>query len=212
MTGGHPSFISDGFEAVPGFATTVAVTGSEMIRKSTPYTNCTDQNLEALRLLKSTEQKLNFTYNGRIEEGNYDTSTCFSTCLQRKIYTTFGCFDILEAYAYHEVGRFCGKTDYIMERLISGYTAPCLLGFKQPLSLCMAPYQTMISDLECIKNVKDVFENEKDTYCACPPPCHVINYDLSMGLAKWPSRDPNLGTAYSKLINDNSHGLIAQFE
>ncbi len=202
-----------------------------MIRKSAPYSNCTSRNLEAPKLFKSAGQNLNFSYGGRVDEGNYDIHTCFSTCLQRKIFTECGCFDIREAYAYHYHGRMCGKTNNITEQLFSGRIAACFYEFnlqlsvsqenenfsqfykrkgKDILELCLAPYQVMISDFNCIKKVKDLFNNVKNTHCNCPPPCRIMNYDLSTGLAKWPTSDPNLDNAYNKLMPDyDSHGLMA---
>ncbi len=110
FSGTHAFSALDGFDVIPGLATTIGVTGKRAILLPEPYGKCSSANRETAKLSHAIgdNQIPYFTHNNLIKEDKYTPNVCYSTCLQRLIFTTCNCFDIQQVYAYSEIAPLCG--------------------------------------------------------------------------------------------------------
>ena len=231
-TGVHALSTSSGFDIAPGQATSIAVTGKETILLPQPYGQCSNKNEETIRLAWLLGSTPNFTYDNIIQEDGYSVDICYSTCLQRLVFTTCGCFDIQQVYAYSDAGDLCGRIrnhslTFFEEELShdcmlqtgTGYDDSSGLGsgdldsdeshnqqFENILH-CLLPYNQsmhdLLDDIKCLQGARKIFDRDKSSLCDCKPPCQETTYDLVPGQSIWPAEGSQTIEAYEKVIHDD---------
>ncbi len=130
-------------------------------------------------------------------------------CLQRHIWTTCGCLDRKTKLPFYIENTMCGYTDYAeMIAFPDKYNRSHCFSRENMTRLpeCEQIFQTLFTDLLCVKRVKERIlkmkpDSERMT-CNCPDACDSFKFDTSYSLAGWPTDGPELEEAYRKIVLD----------
>ncbi len=194
--------------------------------------------MQLAELLGSTP---NFTYDNVIQEEGYSVDICYSTCLQRLVYTTCNCFDIRQVYAYSESGVLCGSLrneslTFFNEDLSHDCIYETHTGYDDDGSgsgsedfnndqtsshlaenflNCLLPYNqsmhNLLDDIKCLHDVKKTFDLNKASLCDCKPPCKETTYELITGQSIWPAEGSQTFEAQHKINSEEDVKLYKYF-
>ena len=72
---------------------------------------------------------------------------------------------------------------------------------------CLTDYTQIFDDYWCMLNVRIRYYEHRDELCDCKPPCHEMEYDLTISSSQWPAAGSELNTAYAKLVHSKTGAL-----
>ena len=209
--GVRPNVDELGVDISPGYASSIAISGKEIIRKPWPYSNCASFDYEMQMLQDIVSQSPGFSSYNNKDKGmdKYNQQGCKSACLQRLIWLECGCFDLESRLPFDDIdgSHLCGSL-----------TQTDMLKFLEPgkfgLERCFR-YATelvtekcnflhkLIHDLACMEKVKESFNEQKlsgTSQCDCNVACHTYEYETSISQAKWPSAGYEADNAYAAYV------------
>ena len=210
----------DGIDVAPGMATTIGLTSKENIRLSKPYGECSSENIEGNMMMNSVRERLGHSpvEGSGILDSAYTVGRCRETCLLRHIWEHCGCLFFSEGLPFINSSLLCGRIDPIV--LLNTTNSEIQKCFEEKYIAndeCIRFLDPLLTDIKCVHEVfqmesyKDDKEHDRDFQCHCPPPCHARDYDMIMGISKWPSPGPETDSSYYSIVQEVVIPYFSQF-
>ncbi len=223
----NPNIVVDPFhrgtDIPPGFSTLIGVTGRQVLKLSSPYSDCVTVDPELLLLhetlardIPDIAEKLS---ESKMAKSSYSPIRCRSACLQKIIWSECQCLDPRLQMPVLLPSMLCGAPGKNTTHARMFFNPEqfgrehCFESNGEFLASEECSFlHNIISSLACAKGVKLIHakqENEHRQTCSCPSQCQSYEYDLSFSHSVWPSPGIETDTAYVKLIKND---LAKQYE
>ncbi len=211
-----PNMDKEGINIIPGHSTLIAVSGKEITRLSSPYSDCTNTDYEMKMLRENVSQSLGFRLSlldGDDGMSTYTQQQCRTACLQREIWGKCKCLDSFLDLPFKNLDSsvLCSnpaKTEMNIFLKPESYNkSHCFRNLTDLISDGCRFLHKMINDLVCVKEVKEKYEERKmsgESECRCPPACHSYQYDMTISQALWPAAGIETQEVYYNLLEKDN--------
>ncbi len=202
-----PDPLDQGVDVPTGGSVVLGVTSQSSLRLKQPYGNCTDKNVESVKLIgiiaqgdggmtaKMLKKDLEDDWS---REKIYTTADCMKSCEQTQIWLECGCLDVrlpAPIWPWNDTA-FCRFLDFADDGVNISYCRNHLDN-----AFCKRSMDAALKEMACMDKVRKSYSTWSNT-CRCHPECSATEYQVSYSLATWPARGPQMSYAYDDVVTD----------